>query len=60
MFVIKKSSVVVALMLCISCMSARADLESARDLMEAGDFKAAMTQLQPAARSGNAESSASV
>ena len=32
-----------------------ADLESARDLMEAGQFTQAMAALRPAARSGNAE-----
>ena len=34
---------------------ALAELETARDLMEAGKFGEAMQQLQPAARSGNAE-----
>ncbi len=34
---------------------ARADLEAARDLMEAGRFEAARAALAPAARSGNAE-----
>ena len=33
----------------------RAELESARDLMESGDFEAAYQELWPAARSGNAE-----
>jgi len=32
-----------------------AEIESARDLMESGQFKAAMTELIPAARSGNAD-----
>jgi TPR repeat protein len=34
---------------------ARAELETARDLMEAGKFQQAMRELGPAARSGNAE-----
>jgi len=34
---------------------ARADLENARDLMEAGEFAKAREALWPAARSGNAE-----
>lgn len=41
--------------LCLICSAARADLEAARDLMEAGEFESAMQALQPAARSGNAE-----
>ena len=32
-----------------------AEIEEARDLMEAGDFKEAYTLLEPAARSGNAD-----
>lgn len=35
--------------------TAAADLEEARDMMEAGQFQDAMTALRPAARSGNAE-----
>ncbi len=34
---------------------ALAELETARDLMDAGDYALAMTELLPAARSGNAE-----
>jgi len=34
---------------------AHAELETARDLMDAGDFEAAYKELWPAARSGNAE-----
>jgi len=34
---------------------ALAEIEAARDLMDAGQFKQAMTQLLPAARSGNAD-----
>ncbi len=34
---------------------AHAELETARDLMDAGDYAAAMEELLPAARSGNAE-----
>lgn len=37
------------------CGSALADLEKARDLMEANKFQEAMDELKPAARSGNAE-----
>lgn len=37
------------------CSPAQADLETARDLMEAKKYGEAMQQLQPAARSGNAE-----
>ncbi|MEM7198277.1 MAG: tetratricopeptide repeat protein, partial [Pseudomonadota bacterium] len=35
--------------------AALAEIETARDLMEAGDFKAAMQELLPAAKSGNAD-----
>lgn len=41
--------------LCLACSLVNADLESARDMMEAGKFEEAMQALQPAARSGNAE-----
>lgn len=40
---------------CLMSTATRADLEKARDLMEAGEFESAMQALQPAARSGNAE-----
>ncbi|MDE2792239.1 MAG: tetratricopeptide repeat protein [Paracoccaceae bacterium] len=40
--------------LCISG-PAPAEIETARDLMDAGQYAAAMEQLRPAARSGNAE-----
>ena len=47
---------VVALQLGFICASpAYADLEIARDLMEAGKFEEARALLWPAARSGNAE-----
>lgn len=36
-------------------LSARADLEQARDLMDAGDYEPAYQELMLAARSGNAE-----
>lgn len=52
---IKKVHVIITALLILSCASARADLEVARDLMEAGEFEQAMQELQPAARSGNAE-----
>ncbi|MEM8854037.1 MAG: tetratricopeptide repeat protein [Pseudomonadota bacterium] len=47
-----------ALALCLACalaQPARADLESARDMMEAGEFGKAMAALHPLARSGNAD-----
>lgn len=34
---------------------AAAEIETARDLMDAGDYQAAMAELLPAARAGNAE-----
>lgn len=37
------------------CVSAFADLEKARDMMEANEFAQALKELKPAARSGNAE-----
>jgi len=40
---------------CIIFKPAIAELETARDLMEAGDYRAAYAELWPAARSGNAE-----
>lgn len=46
---------VLCLVLSLVCSVAKADLESARDLMEAGKFEDAMQALHPAARSGNAE-----
>ncbi len=42
------------LLLMLSC-TAHADLEKARDMMDAGDFTQAMQALLPAAKSGNAE-----
>lgn len=36
-------------------MPAKAEIEQARDLMEAGKFQAAYAALEPAARSGNAD-----
>ncbi|MEL6297176.1 MAG: tetratricopeptide repeat protein [Pseudomonadota bacterium] len=41
--------------LIVSAHPARADIEHARDLMEANKFEAAMKALLPAARSGNAD-----
>lgn len=43
------------LALCLAATPVWAELEQARDLMEAGEFAAAREQLLPAARSGNAE-----
>ncbi len=43
-----------AIFLCIAS-SALAEIESARDLMDVGDYAAAMEALLPAARAGNAE-----
>lgn len=45
---------IVAVLLALSTPAA-ADLEEARDLMEAGEFPAAMEMLLPFARSGNAD-----
>jgi len=46
----------VALIFCCSLLTpAYADLETARDLMDAGDYRSAYRELWPAARSGNAE-----
>lgn len=36
-------------------LPAAAEIETARDLMDAGDYQAAMAELLPAARAGNAE-----
>ena len=44
-----------ALALCIAVTPALADIEEARDLMEAGEFDAARAALLPAARAGNAD-----
>lgn len=44
-----------SLLLILAPFSAQADIEHARDLMEAGDFKEAKEALWPAARSGNAD-----
>lgn len=41
--------------LCFLATPALAELEQARDMMEAGEFEAARAELLPAARSGNAE-----
>ena len=40
---------------CFVKITANADIEKARDLMEANNFKEAMQELLPAARSGNAD-----
>lgn len=45
---------IVALFCCIA-FAAHADIEKARDLMEANRFEEAMNELLPAARSGNAD-----
>ncbi len=42
-------------LLLLVAVPARADIEAARDLMEAGEFEAARAALAPAARSGNAD-----
>lgn len=39
----------------LACTPAYAELEQARDLMDAGNYHAAFEELWPAARSGNAE-----
>lgn len=44
-----------ALLLMVLAGAARADMEQARDLMEAGDYAAAKAQFEIYARSGNAE-----
>ncbi len=44
-----------ALAVLLPAPAAQAELEPARDLMEAGRFAEAMEELRPAARSGNAE-----
>ena len=44
-----------AILFCSMAIIAQADIEKARDLMEANNFKEAMIQLIPAARSGNAD-----
>ncbi|GAA6161821.1 hypothetical protein NBRC116589_39950 [Ruegeria sp. HU-ET01832] len=41
--------------LCLFATPGLAELEQARDMMEAGEFEAAREELLPAARSGNAE-----
>lgn len=45
----------VSVFLALSSPLSAADLEDARDLMEAGDFRAAMSQFRVLARSGNAD-----
>lgn len=54
-FVKKLLLLIFFITLSLTCTVVRADLEKARDLMEAGKFEAAMQALQPAAQSGNAE-----
>jgi len=44
-----------ATLFCSMTFIAKADIEKARDLMEANNFKEAMLELIPAARSGNAD-----
>ena len=48
-------SLLVLLITLIVAKPALADLEKARDLMDAHQYEDAMTELLPAARSGNAE-----
>ena len=43
------------LLSCVLISPAQAELEQARDLMDAGKFEAAYQELWPAAKSGNAE-----
>lgn len=43
------------LALLLSATPVLADIEDARDLMETGDFEAAIAELAPAARAGNAD-----
>ena len=50
-----KSAAGLAVLLGLLALPARGEIETARDLMEAGDYAAAMRELLPAARSGNAE-----
>ena len=45
----------IVLMVMFLAAPGRADIEAARDLMEAGQFEAARAALAPAARSGNAD-----
>ena len=40
---------------CVFISAAHAEIETARDLMDAGDYRAAMQELLPAATAGNAE-----
>lgn len=47
--------VTVCLALCLISPGLHADIEKARDLMESGQFKAAMEAFLPAAKSGNAD-----
>jgi TPR repeat protein len=51
---VKLHAAILAVLLALSSPAA-ADLEAARDLMEAGRFEEARAALDPAARSGNAE-----
>ncbi len=47
--------VIVLAFLCVFPTIAAAEIETARDLMDNGEYAAAMEELRPAARSGNAE-----
>ena len=51
----KTSFIIGTSCLLLVCSAAYADLEQARDLMDAGNYPAAYQKLWPAARSGNAE-----
>lgn len=50
----RKTTTAIALFFAL-CSSASAEIEEARDMMEAGQFEAAREALWPAARSGNAD-----
>lgn len=51
----KVQTAICAVFLCLNAVQASAEIEEARDLMEAGHFEAARAALAPAARSGNAD-----
>lgn len=51
----KKFHTIIMALLLSAASPIFADIEHARDLMEAGEFEAARTELWPAARSGNAD-----
>ena len=51
----KIKNFLVLIVFCFVKITANADIEKARDLMESNNFKEAMQELLPAARSGNAD-----